>query len=80
MGKGRAGTLRLPNYASRDNISVSNWRAAIPAYLCVVAILWCCVLVHRSRRGFGQPNVEYSVDVVVHAPEGTIIKTEPRQP
>ena len=54
-------------------------KAAIPAALCFVSLLYCCWRVHRSRGDF-DPDKGYKVEVVVHGPDGQIIPPIARAP
>jgi hypothetical protein len=59
----------------------TTWQAAIPAIICAMGMLYCCFQVQRtSKSRFLEPDVTYQVDVVVHPPEGVVIKTTPRKP
>jgi hypothetical protein len=57
-------------------------RASIPAYGCMVALLYCCWVVHRARNSYFPLNTADKVEVTitVTGPDGKIIKPIARAP
>ena len=55
-------------------------KAKVPAVICFVVFLYCCWMVHRSRNSYFPPDTSYKVEVIVHGPDGEIIKPIARAP
>jgi len=57
-------------------------RALIPAYGCLIALLYCCWVVHRASSSYFPLNSESKVEVTitVTGPDGKIIKPIARAP
>ncbi len=57
-------------------------RASIPAYACIVALLYCCWVVHRARNSYFPLNSvdKVEVTITVTGPDGKIIKPIARAP
>jgi hypothetical protein len=57
-------------------------RATVPAYICLVALLYCCWMFHRARNSYFPLNSvdKVVVTVTVTGPDGKIIQPIARLP
>jgi hypothetical protein len=78
----RAELRRNLKPASLRACYVRNVRATVPAYLCLIAIVYCSWELYRARNSYFPLNSQSKVEVTVTVtgPDGRVIKPIARAP
>ena len=53
--------------------SGGSLKAAIPAWICLLTLVYCTWALRQSRNSYFPPGTQYKVDVTVTGPDGESI-------